>query len=33
VETFDASMADYYDLIVRLHPDEALYAKYQVVTA
>ena len=24
VETFDASMADYYDLIVGLHPDEAL---------
>jgi hypothetical protein len=24
VETFDASMADYYDLVVGLHPDEAL---------
>ncbi|MFZ0186259.1 MAG: hypothetical protein WAL72_04840 [Streptosporangiaceae bacterium] len=24
VEAFDASMADYYDLVVGLHPDEAL---------
>ena len=24
VETFDASMAEYYDLVVGLHPDEAL---------
>lgn len=24
VEAFDASMADYYDLIIGLHPDEAL---------